>query len=86
MLVLSPQNLQTTDMEPSIDSILSSLLLLFGDSMTSDTFKHAEEYNFDWNKSNLTGDPWGTSATWQTVPHDEKAHNIYFSVWSSYTI
>ena len=39
MLVLSPYNLQTTDMELSIDSILSSLLLLFGDSMTSDTSK-----------------------------------------------
>lgn len=43
MLVLSPYNLQTTDMELSIDSILSSLLLLYGDSMTSDTYKHAED-------------------------------------------
>ena len=47
MLVLSPHNLHTTDIEPSIDSIFSSLLLLFGDSMTSDTYKHVEEYNFD---------------------------------------
>ena len=45
MLVLYPHNLQTTHTEPSIDSILSSILLLFGDSMTSDIYKHTEEYN-----------------------------------------
>ena len=45
MLVLYPHDLRTTRTEPSIDSILSSILLLFGDSMTSDIYKHAEEYN-----------------------------------------
>ena len=46
MLVLSPIICKQPTWNPPLTQFL-----LFGDSMTSDPFKHAEEYIFYWNKS-----------------------------------